>query len=203
MTVLFHESVQANLVPIETVSQHPQNPNNGDVEVVADSILAHGFYNPVVVQKSTGRIVAGNTRYAALLSLGETQIPVVSVDISDEQALRILIVDNRTSELGVRDGHELAALLRQLDASDEGLMGTGYTPDDYTELRRLNHISEGSGFGLNQAIDYGDAVTPYIIIGGHLDENDHVEVFDADEADAQVVQLRELGYNARRGDHLG
>ena len=117
MTVHFHESIQHLLVPIEDVEQHPQNPNNGDVEVVADSILANGFYNPVVVQESTGRIVAGNTRYAALLSLGETRIPVVSVDITDEQALRLLIVDNRTSELGVRDGHELAALLKQLDAS--------------------------------------------------------------------------------------
>ena len=203
MTVHFHESIEHLLIPIDEVSQHPQNPNNGDVEVVADSILANGFYNPVVVQESTGRIVAGNTRYAALLSLGETRIPVVSVDIDDDQAIRLLIVDNRTSELGVRDAHELAALLKTLNASDEGLAGTGYTPDDYTELRRLNHITDGSGFGLNQAIDYGDAVTPFIIIGGNLDDDNRVRAFDADEADVQVVQLRELGYNARRGDNLG
>lgn len=203
MTVHFHESIEHLLVPIDEVSQHPQNPNNGDVEVVADSILANGFYNPVVVQESTGRIVAGNTRYAALLSLGETRIPVVSVDIDDDQAIRLLIVDNRTSELGVRDAHELAALLKTLNASDEGLAGTGYTPDDYTELRRLNHITDGSGFGFNQAIEYDSGVTPYVIISGHLDEEDRVDLFDSGEADAQVVQLRELGYNARRGDSLG
>lgn len=201
--VRFHESIEHLLVPIEEVEQHPQNPNNGDVDVVAESILSNGFYNPVIVQESTGRIVAGNTRYAALLSLGETRIPVVTVDVTDEQALRLLIVDNRTAELGVRDGHELASLLKTLEKSEEGLIGTGFTPDDYTELRRLNHITEEGTFRLHEVIQFEVGTTPYIIVKGRMDDGGRLETFDADEANEHVVQLRELGYDARRGDSLG
>ena len=83
MSIDFHSSLLDLLVPIEQVQQHPLNPNNGDMDAVVDSILGNGFYNPVVVQRSTGYIVAGNTRYAALLSLVETVIPVVYADIDD------------------------------------------------------------------------------------------------------------------------
>lgn len=205
MTVDFHASLADMLVPIEDVRQHPQNPNNGDLDSVVESILGNGFYNPVIVQRSTGHIVAGNTRYAALLSLGETRIPVVYADIDDERATRILIADNRTAELAVRDNRDLERLLRSLDQSESGLAGTGYTSDDYLELRRLNHISDNAGFGAHeQALEYDRGLPPHVVISGLLDDDGSRLRFDSDdEVDAQVVQLRELGFDARRGGYLG
>jgi hypothetical protein len=201
----FHESLLDLLIPIERVQQHPQNPNNGDMDAVVESILGNGFYNPAIVQKSTGYIVAGNTRYAALLSLGETLIPVVYADIDDEQAIRILIADNRTAELAVRDGRDLERLLRALDQTESGLAGTGYTADDYLELRRLNHISDNAGFGqVQQSIEYDRGLPPHVVISGLLDDDGSRLRFDSDdEVDVQVVQLRELGFDARRGGYLG
>jgi len=205
MTVHFHESIEHLLVPIANVSQHPQNPNNGDIDAVVESILANGFYNPVVVQESSGRIVAGNTRYAALLSLGETQIPVVLADIDDEQAIRVLVADNRTAELAVRDNRDLEKLLRQLEASEAGLAGTAYTQDDFLELRRLNHISDNAGFGGQEAAqDYDRGTPPHIIIYGVYDDEGRYERFTSDaEIEAQVVELKERGYNAVMGGYLG
>jgi hypothetical protein len=205
MSVDFHESIESLLEPISAVTQHPHNPNNGDVDAVIESILGNGFYNPVVVQRATGHIIAGNTRYAALLALGETQIPVVYADIDDEHAIRILIADNRTAELAVRDNRDLERLLKQLDKSDEGLAGTGYTVDDFTELRRLNHISDNAGFGgAERAAEYDSGLGLHIVIRGNLNDDGHRELFDSeDELESQVVQLRELGYDARRGGYLG
>jgi len=203
--VEFHESVEALLEPITAVKQHPQNPNNGDVDAVIESILGNGFYNPVIVQRSTRHIIAGNTRYAALLALGETEIPVVWADIDDEHATRILIADNRTAELAVRDTRDLERLLKQLDATEAGLAGTGYTADDFLELRRLDHISDNAGFGAQErAEEYDRALPPHVVIGGMLNDDGTRQRFDSeDEVDAQVVQLREMGFDARRGGYLG
>jgi hypothetical protein len=205
MNVHFHESVQGLLVDITSVQQHPQNPNNGDIDSVVDSIAGNGFYNPVVVQRSTGYIIAGNTRYAALLALGAETIPVIWADIDDDRATRILIADNRTAELAVRDTRDLERLLHQLEASESGLAGTGYTVDDFIELRRLNHISDNAGFGFQEkAQEYDRGVPPSIIIYGQYTDDDQYEAFDSeDEVEAQVVQLRELGYNAVKGGYLG
>ena len=39
--------------PIAELTEHPDNPNRGDVELLRDSIEHHGFYGAVLVQKSS------------------------------------------------------------------------------------------------------------------------------------------------------
>lgn len=204
MSVNFIDSVVQYLVPIEQVQQHPENPNTGDVDVIAESILSHGFYNPVLVQASTGFILAGNHRYAALLSLGETQIPAIYIDCDNEKALRILIVDNRTAEMAVRNNRDVEHLLMVLDKTDEGLLGTGYTDEALLELRSLNRALDHIGFGNPQAGNAFDTdVRPQVVIYGLLDENGAVDKFiDSGDVEEAVVRLRDLGYHAigRNGD---
>lgn len=115
--------------------EHPRNPNRGDVEAIAASIQAHGFYGALIVQRSTRYILSGNHRYKAACQLKMPTVPVIYVDVDDERALRILLADNRTSELGHRDVTSLLALLDELDNSRTGLGGIGYTLDDIEELR--------------------------------------------------------------------
>ena len=205
MSVRFHDSITHLLVPIDQVEQHPDNPNNGDAEVVAESILGNGFYNPVIVQESTGFIVAGNTRYAALLSLGATEIPVVWAKLTNEQAIRILIADNRTAELAVRDNNEVEALLKALEATDEGLAGTGFSEQDFAELKHMNRVSSHAEFGgMEEVEEFDGGVQPYIIIRGRYDEDLGRNVsFDRTEAQVQAVQLVEMGYDASAGGFGG
>lgn len=131
------DAVAANLdirtVPLADVKQHPQNARNGDIDAIAESIKAHGLYAPLVVQRSTGFIVKGNNTYAAALSLGIERVPVVLVDVDDEQALKILVNDNRTSDLARYDEAGLADLLTAL-AESTGLEGTGYDIDALDDL---------------------------------------------------------------------
>lgn len=130
VVVRFHEHLRSRLVPIDRVCQAPGNPNNGDVDSIMESMRVNGVYAGVMAQASTGHILAGNHRYAALLGLGAGEIPVDWLDVSDEAAKRIMLVDNRTTRLGRDNESELLALLRELQETEAGLAGTGFTEED-------------------------------------------------------------------------
>lgn len=121
------------VVDVDTVTVHPDNPRRGDLDVIKMSIGQNGFYGELIVQKSTGYIVAGNHRYMAATELGYRQLPVNVIDVDDATAKRILLVDNRSSDLGTYDERSLADLLAQV-RTDEGLTGTGYDEDDLDDL---------------------------------------------------------------------
>ena len=129
MTVRVHNHKVVD-VPVDTVKPHPENPRLGNVDAIAESIQVNGFYGALIVQKSTGFIVAGNHRWKAAVQLGMTQVPAIMVDVDDEEAVRILLADNRTSDMGTYDDSALANLLSSLPTLD----GTGYTPDDLSAL---------------------------------------------------------------------
>lgn len=124
-------------VPIDAIHPHPDNPNQGDVGAISESIDAvGGFYNVVFVQRATGRIIAGEHRWRTLHARGAPVAPVIYLDVDDETALRILIADNelprRTSHA---DEHRLAALLTDLaQQSERGLAGTGFDGDALDRL---------------------------------------------------------------------
>lgn len=136
--VRFHEDLEHLLEPIETVQRHPENYNNGDVNAIAESIEVNGMYRPVLVQKDTGYIVAGNHTYEALLLMGCSQVPVVHLDVDNQQARRIMVADNRTASLAMPDHSALVQLLNQLNTDETyGLAGTGYIAEDLTVLEAL------------------------------------------------------------------
>ncbi len=122
-------------VPITMIEQHPDNANNGDLEAIETSLEVNGLYAPILVQRSTGYIVAGNHRYVAAMGLGATSMPVIYLDISEIEAKRIMVADNRTARLGMDDEAQMAALLSDLFATDPGLAGTGYSYDDFDRIR--------------------------------------------------------------------
>ena len=47
---------------VSELKQHPQNPRRGNVEAIKQSIETSGFFGAIIVQKSTGYILAGNLR---------------------------------------------------------------------------------------------------------------------------------------------
>jgi len=132
---IINASTQIDLVAVDALSEHPRNPNQGDVWSIQSSIEANGFYGAVVAQKSSGHILAGNHRYRAAKEAGAASIPVIWLDVDDRQALKILLADNRTAELAHRDEEALATLLQELSA-DEDLLGTGYDAEAVDKLLR-------------------------------------------------------------------
>lgn len=139
--VRFSPGVEPLLEDIEHVRPADRNPNNGDVEAIAESIIINGFQVPVIARRDTREIVAGNHRYYALLALGARQVPVIWTDMDDAAAMRFLIADNRMSRIGQDDPALLLEMLREVQESSAiGLAGTGF---DAADLEHLTDIIGG------------------------------------------------------------
>ena len=118
---------------VSTLIRHPLNPREGDIGAIAASIERNGWFGTVVVQRSTNYVLAGNHRLEAARMLGFSKVPVYWVDVDDDTAKRILLADNRTSDLASYNIDQLADILKDLAIADD-LDGTGWDGDDIDTL---------------------------------------------------------------------
>lgn len=121
-------------IPVSGIREHPDNPNQGDVGAISESMDEHGFFGAVGVQRSTGYILWGNHRYRTAEMKGATTVPGFWLDVDDDEAGRILLVDNRASRLATFDERKLVELLTAHARTARGLSGTGYDGDDLDDL---------------------------------------------------------------------
>jgi len=121
-------------VAIDLLKHHPRNANNGDVEAIKKSLAVNGWYGSVVANLSTKHILAGNHRVMAAKALGWETVPVQWVDVTPEEELRILVVDNRTTRIGQDDTTKITDILAELANTPIGLDGTGYGAADLDAL---------------------------------------------------------------------
>ncbi len=135
MKCLVPEGLSSSLVEIDSLKQFPDNPRRGDVNLISESLAAFGQYRPIVVRRSDNAILAGNHTYQAAKALGWTHIAAVVIDADDDRSRRIVLADNRTSDLGWYDESALAGLLSSLPSIEN----TGY---DARTLDRL--LSKGA-----------------------------------------------------------
>ena len=124
--------MEATKVSVDTLKEFEGNPRKGNVKELVESLKANGQYKPIVVQKSTNSILAGNHLWKAAKELGWTEIDVVVVDVDDAQAKKIVVADNRLADMGTYDEQALLDLLGEID-----LTGTGYVPADVDDLLAL------------------------------------------------------------------
>jgi DNA modification methylase len=129
-------ATQIELVPLDRLKLHPRNPRLADVEAIRESVRENGWYGCIVAQRSSGFILAGNGRYRAAVAEGLAEVPVYWVDCDDERAVRILLADNRTSDIAGYDDRQLAELLKELNALPGQLLGTGYDGEALDALLR-------------------------------------------------------------------
>lgn len=131
-----HDELRDLSVPLDQLHPYHRNARQGDTILLAESLREHGQFRPIVVNKGskTGRpdeILAGNHTYLAAKSLGWKQLAATWVDVDDSTAARIVLVDNRSTDVATYDDRLLAELLQDMDGD---LLGTGYTEDDLLDL---------------------------------------------------------------------
>lgn len=117
-------------VPHTSMRPHPDNPRIGDPDEIAESLWLWGQYKPIVVQDSTGFIVAGNHTWQAAGLLGWDRIAAVRLALDDDTARRLLLADNRYGDIAGYDDAVLAGLLQEMG----DLAGTGYDTHDLDAL---------------------------------------------------------------------
>jgi site-specific DNA-methyltransferase (adenine-specific) len=136
---LIHPTLEKLVVPVSGLKHYGKNPRRGDLDVIADSLQRNGQYKPIVVRAGTNEVLAGNqTLMAARDKLGWTEIAATFVDVDDDAAARIVLVDNRTSDLASYDTPELVELLESVP----DLAGTGFDAAALDALYRLQEPAE-------------------------------------------------------------
>jgi ParB-like chromosome segregation protein Spo0J len=128
------------LIDIDLLTPHPRNVRQGDIGAICESLKAHGQYRAIVFQKSSNQIIAGNHTWKAAKSLGWDQIAATEFDCDDETALRILLADNKASDLATYDNDQLEDLLRELALTEKALEGTLFDGNNLDEIINDNEI---------------------------------------------------------------
>ncbi|RJF74942.1 hypothetical protein D3875_02805 [Deinococcus cavernae] len=130
------------ILNVETVMRDPaslpladKNPRQGDLDALAQSFRANGFYGTVIYDQRTDQVLAGNHRVMAAAAAQMPEIPVTVIESEDDHhAQAILLADNRLSDLASYDQEKLATLLTELYDSERGLAGTGYSEAEYLDI---------------------------------------------------------------------
>jgi ParB-like chromosome segregation protein Spo0J len=116
--------------PIDDFRMHPSNPRRPKVADIEKALRRFGQLKPIVVQQSTGYVVARSRVWEAAKRLGWPTVAAVVSPMDDLTAMRFLVADNRTSDLGDYDSEAVLELLEQVDS----LEGTGYSVEDVDDL---------------------------------------------------------------------
>ena len=159
--------------PLTDLHEWEGNARQGDVDVIKESMRTNGVFQPIVVQASTGKIIAGNHRYKALVELNREapdawpeEVTVLPLDVTDEEAARIHLADNKTSDDAELDYALLVAQLEELDKSETGLLGTGFDEDQLNDLRAmftkddLDDLAEGDSSPTDPRVSRGKKSNP-------------------------------------------
>jgi DNA modification methylase len=135
------ESLRPLAVPCADLTLDPANARRHpepNLEAIKASLRVYGQRKPVVVNRRTGTIEAGNGTLQAALALGWSHLAVVYVDDDPMTAAGFSIADNRTAELAEWDREALDQLLREIKTNDPVL------DQMLAELgRSIGRVSEG------------------------------------------------------------
>ena len=92
-----------------------------NLAAIQGSLAVYGQRKPIVVNRRTRTVIAGNGTLEAARALGWTRLAVLFTDDDPVTAAGYAIADNRTAELAEWDPEALDRLLRQMQVEDERL----------------------------------------------------------------------------------
>jgi ParB/Sulfiredoxin domain len=163
------------IADLSELTEHPENPRQGDVGLIITSIEQNGWYGALEVQKSTGYVISGNHRLKAVRQLGWQRVPIIEKDVDDDTALAILLVDNRSADVASYDDPKLLELLQRF-AEEERLIRTGYDGDDLDDLIAAMQENDPDGNvmrdpSIQERLDrYKDSATRSVMLDYPLEE---------------------------------
>jgi ParB/RepB/Spo0J family partition protein len=104
-------------MPLDRIKPNPRNPKTHSakqIRQIANSIVAFGFTNPLLVDEH-GELIAGHGRYQAAGLLGLTTVPAIIVaGLSRAKRRALAIADNKIAENSGWDRERLALEIPEL-----------------------------------------------------------------------------------------
>lgn len=120
------------LIPADYNPRKDLQPGDSEYEKIKRSLEEFGYVDPVIWNKTTGRVVGGHQRLKVLASMGRTEVECVVVELDEEKEKALNVALNKIS--GDWDKEKLAVLITDLDASDFDVSLTGFDAAEIDDL---------------------------------------------------------------------
>ena len=130
----------ADLMPADYNPRKDLKPGDAEYEKLKRSIEQFGYVEPVIWNKTTGRVVGGHQRLKVLMNLGFTEVDCVVVELSEEKEKALNVALNKIS--GDWDKDKLALLISDLQGADFDVSLTGFDPAELDDLFKES-VKEG------------------------------------------------------------
>ncbi len=133
-----HEIPVGKMAPLSAIETDPRQPRSvmGDLDDLAASIRDKGVLEPILVRpKKDGplevaggpiyRIISGERRYRAAQQAGLYEVPVIEMDVSEDEALEIALIENlqRKDLTPFEEAEGYRALAERHDYTHEEISG--------------------------------------------------------------------------------
>lgn len=183
---------QLRIIPIDRIEiLNPRDRNNLIFEDIVGNIKKIGLKKPIVVTPRSGPdgterflLVCGEGRLKAFTSLGESTIPALVVDVSDEDALIMSLAENIA-----RRQHrplELLAGIRQLSAQ-------GYSSKEIAEKTGL---TQWYVRGILNLLSHGEERLLVAVEQGRVPLNTALDIVGAGDSDEAVQEALQTAYES-------
>jgi hypothetical protein len=161
--------------------ENPRKHGEENFAAIRASLLAHGQVEPLVIQRSTNMVIAGNARLRVLKDLGYKKVKAVLLDVDDKEARKLSIVLNRSGELAEWNEANLAKHLEELSSdANFSSLDLGFSMEDMEEL--VNAFG-----GTIETLDFDE---PSIEEEGFSDGYDDEDDSEEDINPTQVSNIR-------------
>ncbi len=168
------------------IKPYENNPRRNDdaVNAVAESIRQCSYITPILVDEDHV-IIAGHTRYKALMALGETEAECLICDgLTEEQKKKYRFLDNKTGGGGSSMGYKLAGF--------DVVGNCEIDPDMMKVYKRNNHPKHSFLMDIRDFLKLPDEKMP--------EELFHLDVLDGSPPCSvfSTAGVREEGWNTEK-----
>lgn len=122
----------ASLLPADYNPRKDLKPGDAEYEKLKRSLEQFGYVEPVIWNKTTGRVVGGHQRLKVLMDMGVTEVECVVIEMDEDREKALNIALNKIS--GDWDKEKLALLITDLQCADFDVSLTGFDPAELDDL---------------------------------------------------------------------
>ena len=130
--MLIERKRTADLIPADYNPRKDLKPGDPEYDKLKRSMEQFGYVEPVIWNKTTGRLVGGHQRLKVLMDMGVTEVECVVVELDEEREKALNIALNKIS--GDWDKDKLMLLISDLQGADFDVFLTGFDPAEIDDL---------------------------------------------------------------------
>ena len=149
--MLIEKKNTANLLPADYNPRKDLKPGDAEYEKLKRSIEQFGYVEPVIWNKTTGRVVGGHQRLKVLIDMGLTEVDCVVVEMSEDKEKALNIALNKIS--GEWDKDKLALLIADLQGADFDVSLTGFDPAELDDLLNIGADAKDDDFDVGAELE--------------------------------------------------